>query len=105
MDQNKSEFYQSVFGCQSFKEINQNEFESLDEQNESDLNIRILNLINQMRIDNRGVTQPLRFFFINEKSIMKDELISLLCEDQYKDELFYVDYLAEVHQSIQNKMS
>jgi len=58
-----------------------------------------------MRTDNKGATQPLRIYFLNEKSIMKDELTSLLCEDQYRDELFYVDYLADIHSKIQNKMN
>lgn len=104
-DQNKPEFYESVFYVNDFSQIDLSKFEQLDESNESDINVRLLNLINQMRTDNRGVVQPLRIFFINEKSVMKDELTNLLCEDQYRDEPFYVDYLADVHSKIQGKMN
>ena len=59
-----------------------------------------------MRADNNSVTQPYRVFFITEKNISNNnELKSLLSEDSYKDEPYYVDYLANVHSLIQNKMS
>jgi len=103
-DQIEESFYQDVFGVNSFSEINQAEQILLDESNESELNKRLLSLVGQMRTDNKGVVQPLRMYFLNEKTIHKDELINHLCEDQYRDETFYVDYLAEVHQNIQTKM-
>lgn len=58
-----------------------------------------------MRIENFGNWQPYRTFLYDEKSINKDDLVSLLCEDQYRDELFYVDFLADVHGQIQSKMN
>lgn len=63
-----------------------------------------MNIINQMRADNGGPIQPFRTFFISEKNINNDELKSLLCEDQYKDEPYYVDYLAGIHKMIQEKL-
>jgi hypothetical protein len=75
------------------------------QENDNDLCIRIFNIINQMRIDNGGIIQPVRTFFLTEKTINNDELKYLLCEDQYKDEQYYVDYLANIHSLIQNKMS
>lgn len=105
MDQIKNEFYESLFNVSTFKDIDVNEFSQLDETNENELNTRILNIVNQMRTDNKGIVQPLKIHYLTEKTIMNDELTSLLCEDHYKDEHFYVDYLAEIHQNIQTKMS
>lgn len=84
-----------------FSQITQ---DNLDEENISELNKRIFNLINQMRLLN-GSTQPIRLLFINESTILNDELRSLLSEDGYKDEQFYVDFLADIHGQIQNKLS
>lgn len=77
----------------------------MDENSDDCLTQRIQNLINQMRTDNKGVTQPLRIYFLNEKQVTKEEVATMLCEDHYKDESFYVDFLADVHQNIQNKMN
>jgi len=85
--------------------VYKNDLDQLDENNENELNKRTLNLINQMRTDNKGVVQPLRIYYLNEKSVLKDELTNLLCEDQYRDEDFYVDFLAKVHSDIQSKLS
>lgn len=58
-----------------------------------------------MRIENFGNIQPYRTFLYDQNCINKEDFASLLCEDQYKDELFYVDYLADVHVQIQSKMN
>lgn len=103
MDQNNEDVYKSLFNVESFNEI---QADNIDETNENELNVRIVNLINQFRLDNNSVTQPYRTYFISEKSInSNNELKALLSEDQYKDEPYYVDYLANVHSLIQNKMS
>lgn len=104
-DQIQEEFYREVFLCNSYNDINQTEYEQLSEDNENDLNRRLLNLISQMRTDNKGSVQPVRIYYLNEKSIYKEELISLLVEDKYRDEPFYVDFLAEIHQNIQSKLN
>ena len=57
-----------------------------------------------MRSDNDGVTQPYRTYLLNEKTVMSDDLRGLLCEDNFKDEQFYVDFLADIHGQIQAKM-
>ena len=102
LNQNKQEVYESLFNCDDYNTI---EKDNIDESNESELNIRLFNIINQLRQDNSGIVQPYRTFFINEKQIQNDELISLLSEDHYKEEPFYVDYLADIHGQIQSKMS
>lgn len=56
-------------------------------------------------MDNKGINQPVRIYFLNEKEINKDELVSQMVEDSYKGEKFYVDFLAELHQKIQQKLS
>ena len=91
-----------MFNTSQFATISQ---DNLDESNDSDLNQRIFNLINQLRLDNSGITQPFRCFFLGESNINHDELKSLLCEDQYKGEQYYVDFLADVHGQIQSKMN
>lgn len=98
-------FYKDIFQVNSFEDINSLEFDQLDENNESDLNKRVINLVNQLRSDNKGFVQPFRPYFLNEKTVMRDELASLLCEDKYRDESFYVDFLAEIHQTIQSKLN
>lgn len=77
----------------------------MNENNTNEINIRINNLINQFRMDNKGINQPVRIYFLNEKEINKDELVSQMVEDSYKGEKFYVDFLAELHQKIQQKLS
>ena len=67
--------------------------------------MRLVNLVNQFRSDNKGLVQPLRMYFIDEKKILSQELTSFLTEDQYKDEVFYVDFLADIHSKIQSKMN
>ncbi len=104
-DQIEQSFYKEIFHVDSFSEINQLEFDQLDESNESEINKRLISLINQFRADNKGLVQPFRSYFLTEKTVLRDELTSLLCEDKYRDEPFYVDFLAEVHSIIQNKMS
>lgn len=104
-DQVEESFYKNVFQVKSFSEINALEVDQLDEANDSELNKGILNLIGQLRFDNKGHVQPFRSYFLTEKTIMRDELVSLLSEDKYRDEPFYVDFLAEVHNNIQQKLS
>jgi hypothetical protein len=60
---NNEELYLELFGVYTWEEASNN-YEALNESNESDLNVRVLNIINQLRKDNRGVTQPSRLNFI-----------------------------------------
>lgn len=104
-DQINSEFYENLFGVSSFYEIPQSEIEGLNESIETDLNLRIFNIVNQLRTDNKGRNQPLRIFFLNEKHYLNNELSEVLVEDKYKDEPYYVDFLCYLHSSIQQKLS
>jgi protein transport protein SEC24 len=57
-------FYQELFGVETFEEAAALGVESLDENNVNDLNVRILNIISQLRKDNRGPTQPVKIYFL-----------------------------------------
>ena len=48
----------------SFEELVNAKIEALDENNENDLNIRLLNIVNQIRNNNNGVYQPLKIIYI-----------------------------------------
>lgn len=104
-DQINSLFYSEIFEVESFYKIDRSEIKQLDENNTNELNVRIYNLINQFRQDNKGLNQPIRMYFLTEKDINKEELTSQMAEDSYLGEKFYVDFLAELHQKIQQKLS
>ena len=53
-----------MFGVSSFDELASSNIDSLDESNNNDINIRIINIVNQIRTDNKGIHQPLKFLFI-----------------------------------------
>ena len=59
-----TKLYTDVFKVDSFDEAVESEIDGLDEENNSELNKRLLNLIGQFRADNKGITQPLRVFFV-----------------------------------------
>lgn len=98
-DQCEPEVYQSLFGVNSFKEINP-DVEQLTEK-ENDLNIRVNNLMNQEKTLNK-IPQNVKIILVTEKNILSDNITSLLCEDGYKDEPYYVDFLATIHLNIQS---
>ena len=58
------QFYQEIFGVDSFEEAANLGVESLDENNTNDLNVRILNIVAQLRKENRGPTQPIKIYFL-----------------------------------------
>jgi protein transport protein SEC24 len=57
-------FYEELFGVSTFEEAAELSVEGLDENNNKDLNIRLINILNQIRKDNKGLVQPLRIFFL-----------------------------------------
>jgi hypothetical protein len=54
------EFYQELFGVENFDSLLEQNIECLDESNTNDLNDRIFNIINQLRKENFGFTQPIK---------------------------------------------
>ncbi len=58
------QFLEDVFNLHSFEELVNSGIDSLDESNTSDLNIRLLNIIAHLRLENHGNTQPVKFLFL-----------------------------------------
>ena len=87
-----------------FDEVKKIESPSLDEENKSDINKRILNIISQLRKENSGHFQPIRIFFLKEDGINNPILKSLLKEDKIDDYDNYPGYLCKIHQEIQEKI-
>ena len=53
-----------MFSEKSFGELINANPENLDETNENELNVRIVNIVNQIRTENKGIHQPLKFLFV-----------------------------------------
>jgi protein transport protein SEC24 len=58
------QFYQELFGVNSWEEAVNLGVDTLDESNTNDLNLRLLNIVNQLRKDNKGKVQPIRVLFL-----------------------------------------
>ena len=101
----KSEFYNDIFNVNSFDEISENGITSLNEENESDLNQRILNIISQLRKENSGHIQPIRLLLFSNRDIFNPQLTSMLIEDQIEGESNYSDYLTKIHKQIQARLN
>ena len=99
-----SEFYQSLFGVNSFDELIESGITTLDEENDNDLNQRILNIISQLRKENSGHFQPIRLLFYTNRDIFNPQLTSMLVEDQIEGESNYSDYLTKIHKQIQARL-
>ena len=103
-DQINSNFYQDLFGFESYQEVIDNNIIILDENNQSELNTRILNIISQLRTENLGYFQPVRILFLTERDIYNPKLTSILIEDKVDNEVCYPDYLCSIHNAIQQKL-
>ena len=97
-------FYNDLFGVQTFGEAKQLEDVVLDEENQSDLNQRLLNIISQLRKENSGHFQPVRIFFFEEGGIMNPILTDLLKEDKIEEYDNYPSYLCTLHKEIQTRI-
>ena len=54
------EVYSDLFGVNNFENLLELNLENLDETNINPLNVKILNIINQLRKENNGRTQPIK---------------------------------------------
>ena len=99
-----SEFYKSLFGVNSYDELIESGITTLDEENDNDLNQRILNIISQLRKENSGHFQPIRLLFFTNRDIYNPQLTSMLVEDQIEGESNYSDYLTKIHKQIQARL-
>ena len=103
-NQIEGQFYKDLFGVETFEEANNLEISNLDEENQSDLNQRLLNIISQLRKENNGYVQPIRLFFFGEKGINNPILVNLLKEDKIDEYENYPAYLCNLHKEIQERI-
>jgi len=103
-DQIEGNFYNDVFNVADFDEAKKSEITSLNEENNSDLNQRLINIIGQLRKENGGYFQPVRIFFFREGGILNNNLTDLLKEDKINEYDNYPSYLCYIHNQIQNKI-
>ena len=96
-------FYNDMFGVQTYEEA-KNIVTNLDEENQSDINQRLLNIISQLRKENGGYFQPLRLFFFDESGIVNPILANLLKEDKLDEYDNYPGYLCNLHREIQERI-
>ena len=97
-------FYNDLFGVQTYEEAKNLETPTLDEENQSDINQRLLNIISQLRKENSGHFQPIRLFFFDENGINNPILSNLLKEDKIEEYDNYPGYLCKIHQEIQERI-
>ena len=57
----------------------------LDEENQNDMNQRLLNIISQLRKENNGHFQPVKIFFLEKRGIINPSLTNLLKEDKIEE--------------------
>ena len=98
-------FYNDIFGVPTFEEAQGLESFVLDEENQNDINQRLLNIISQLRKENSGHFQPVRIFFFEEKDIINPILTDLLKEDKIEEYDNYPSYLCTLHKEIQTRIS
>ena len=96
-------FYFDMFGAQTYEEA-KDTVTNLDEENQSDINQRILNIVSQLRKENGGYFQPLRLFFFEESGIANPILANLLKEDKLDEYDNYPEYLCNLHREIQERI-
>jgi hypothetical protein len=103
-NQIEGNFYSDLFGVSTFDEAKNLEDIMLDEENQTDLNQRLLNIISQLRKENSGHFQPVRIFFFGETGIINPILTDLLKEDRIEEYDNYPSYLCTIHKEIQTRI-
>ena len=93
-------FYNDLFNVPTYEEAKNAGITNLDEENQSDLNQRLNNIISQLRKENGGNYQPLRIIFLEENGINNPLLTDLLKEDKIDIYDNYPSYLCYVHKEI-----
>ena len=98
-------FYNDLFGVSSYEEAKNSGITSLDEENQSDLNQRLINIISQLRKENGGNYQPVRIVFLEERGINNPVLTDLLKEDKIDIYDNYPSYLCSIHKEIMSRLA
>ena len=97
-------FYNDVFGVQTYEEAKNSGITTLVEENMSDLNQRLINIVSQLRKENGGNFQPLRIVFLEDNGISNPLLASLLKEDKFDIYDNYPSYLCTIHKEILSRI-
>jgi len=97
-------FYNDVFGVQTYEEAKNSGITNLVEENMSDLNQRLINIVSQLRKENGGNFQPLRIVFLEDNGISNPLLASLLKEDKFDIYDNYPSYLCTIHKEILSRI-
>ena len=103
-NQIEGNFYNDLFGVDTFDEAKSIEDIGLDEDNQNDINIRLVNIISELRKENSGHFQPVRIFFFGENGIINPVLTDLLKEDRIEEYDNYPSYLCTLHKEIQARI-
>ena len=93
-------FYNDLFNVPTYEEAKAAGITNLDEENQSDLNQRLINIVSQLRKENGGNYQPLRIVFLEENGITNPLLTDLLKEDKIDIYDNYPSYLCYIHKEI-----
>ena len=104
-NQIEGNFYNLVFGKPSFDELKSQGISQLNEENNSELNQRLINIIKQLRKENGGYYQPVKIIFLEEGGIMNPILTDLLKEDKIDIYDNYPSYLCYIHNEILARMN
>ena len=101
----KKEFYKLLFGKDDFISCR---IDNVYNLNEIDLNNEIgeylNNFIENKKYENFGNYMPLRLFFLNQNSCLKNDNFKLnFIEDSFYDEISYSDFLMSLHKKIEQK--
>ena len=100
-NQINSNFYQDLFNIGNFYDLKNKGINELNQENQTELNQRILNIISQLRNENDDYIQPIRIFFFEENDISNFILNQLLKEDELNGYSNYTEYLCTIHKKIQ----
>ena len=101
----KSEFYQLFFGKEDYNSCIMDQVYSIEEGNlTGEIGDYLNNFIESKKCENFGNYSPLRIYFLDKNSCLKNEqLKSIVTEDSYYGEISYPDFLYSLHEKIQKK--
>ena len=96
------DFYDDVFHQATWSDCVERNVSEIVEDDSREINKKIRSVIDELRKENMNTIQPLRIFFMNERSIGNNTyLYTKLIEDEFGRECNYVDYLCSLHADIQ----
>ncbi len=106
-DKEKKEFYQLFFGKEDFITCRIDKVSNLNDINVNNKTGEYLNnFIENKKYENFGNYSPLRLFFLNQNSCLKNDYFKMnFIEDSFYGEISYSDFLMSLHEKIEQKFS